>query len=246
MEKRYIFFPTLEIEVTPAHVSLAHDDAFFSTANGNLLHGWYVPGSGNGTWLWFHGNGGNVGHRVSELELLHHRLGVNILVFDYQGYGKSQGTPSEEGTYQDARAALAYLQQRHGPDAGPTVYYGHSLGTAIAVELAMEHPPAGLVLVSPFISVSDMSRRAYPWLPVSWLLKDRYNTLERISNVHCPLLVLHGAQDELVPVSHGEKLFQAAAEPKSFRALPQAGHNDTFIAGGEAYWSAIEAFLAGL
>jgi len=246
VEKRYIFFPTSEIEMTPAHVGLDYEDVFFSTANENLLHGWYVPGSGNGTWLWFHGNGGNIGHRVTELALLHHRLGVNMLIFDYQGYGRSQGRPSEGATYQDARAALAYLQQHHSYNKGPFVYYGHSLGTAVAVDLAVEHPPAGLILVSPFTSVSDMARLAFPWLPVPWLMKDRYNTLDRIPKVHCPLLILHGAQDELVPVSHGEELFEAAAEPKSFQVLPQAGHNDTFQAGGESYWSAIEGFLAAL
>jgi len=246
VEKRYIFFPTSEIEMTPADVGLDYEDVFFSTANEDLLHGWYVPGSGDGTWLWFHGNGGNIGHRVTELALLHHRLGVNLLIFDYQGYGGSQGRPSEVGTYQDARAALAYLQQHHGRNAGTVIYYGHSLGTAIAVELAVEQPPAGLVLVSPFTSVSDMSRLAFPWLPVSWLLKDKYNTLNRIPDVHCPLLILHGAQDELIPVSHGTKLFEAAAEPKRFHALPQAGHNDTFEAGGEDYWSAIEGFLTAL
>ncbi len=246
VEKRYVFFPTSEIEMTPADVGLDYEDVFFPTTNGNLLHGWYVPGSGNGTWLWFHGNGGNVGHRVTELALIHQRMGVDLLIFDYQGYGRSQGRPSEVGTYQDARAALDYLQQHHGQNPGPVVYYGHSLGTAIAVELAVEHPPVGLVLVSPFTSVSDMSGRAFPWLPVSWLLKDKYNSLGRIPNVRSPLLILHGTEDELVPVAHGEKLFQAAAEPKSFQALPQTGHNDTFQAGGEAYWSAIEAFVAAL
>ena len=246
VEKRYVFFPTSEIEMTPAHVGLDYEDLFFPTANENLLHGWYVPGSGNGTWLWFHGNGGNIGHRVTELALLHHRLGVDLLIFDYQGYGRSQGTPSERGTYQDARAALAYLQQHQGRDAGPVVYYGHSLGTAIAVELAVERPPSGLVLVSPFTSASDLSHLAFSWLPVSWLIKDRYNTLSRIPSVRSPLLIMHGTQDELVPVSHGENLFQAAAEPKSYLALPEAGHNDTFEAGGEAYWSAIETFVAAL
>ena len=246
VEKRYVFFPTSEIEMTPAHVGLDYEDVFFPTANENLLHGWYVPGSGNGTWLWFHGNGGNIGHRVTELALLHHRLGVDLLIFDYQGYGRSQGTPSERGTYQDARAALAYLQQHQGKDAGQVVYYGHSLGTAIAVKLAVERPPSGLVLVSPFTSASDLSHLAFPWIPVSWLIKDKYNTLGRIPSVRNPLLIIHGSQDELVPVSHGENLFQAAAEPKSFLALPQAGHNDTFEAGGEAYWVAIETFLAAL
>ena len=199
VEQRYVFFPTAEIDMTPSALGLGYDDVFFSTANGNLLHGWYVPGSGKGTWLWFHGNGGNIGHRVTELALLHHRLGVGVLIFDYQGYGRSEGRPSEAGTYQDARAALDYLQQRHGQILGPVVYYGHSLGTAIAAELAVERPPGGLVLVSPFTSAGDMSSRAFPWLPVSWLLKARYNTLGRIPRVRSPVPRIPGVQDEPVP-----------------------------------------------
>ena len=246
VEKRYVFFPTSEIELTPADVGLDYEDVYFPTANENRLHGWYVPGTGNGTWLWFHGNGGNVGHRVAELALLRHRLGMDLFMFDYQGYGRSQGTPAERATYQDARGAWDFLQRHNSGNAGPLIYYGHSLGTAIATELALERPPDGLVLVSPFTSVSDMASRAFPWLPSYLLLKDHYNTLARIPNVRCPLLILHGTQDELVPVSHGEKLFKAASVPKEFRALPDAGHNDTFEAGGEDYWTAIEAFLAVL
>ena len=243
VEKRYVFFPTSEIEMTPADVGLEFQDLFFPSANGNLLHGWFVPGSGNGIWLWFHGNGGNIGHRVIELALLHQRLAVSVLIFDYQGYGRSQGKPSELGTYQDARAALNRLRQFKGEDSGPVVYYGHSLGTAIAVKLAVEHTPTGLVLVSPFTSISDMAGRAFPWLPVSSLVKGHYDTLSLIPKVGSPVLVLHGEDDELVPFSHGVRLFRAAQEPKAFQALTQTGHNDTFQAGGEVYWVAIKGFL---
>ena len=243
VEKRYVFFPTSEIEMTPADVGLEFQDLFFPTANGNLLHGWLVPGSGNGTWLWFHGNGGNIGHRVIELALLHQRLAVSVLIFDYQGYGRSEGKPSELGTYQDARAALDQLRHIKGEESEPVVYYGHSLGTAIAVNLAAEQPPTGLVLVSPFTSISDMAGRAFPWLPVSWLVRGHYDTLSVIPNVNSPVLFLHGEDDELVPFAHGERLFRAAREPKAFQALAQTGHNDTFQTGGEVYWGAIEGFL---
>ncbi len=246
LERRYVFYPTSEIESTPQDVGIAYEDVFFPTQSGCMLHGWFVAGDSNFTWLWFHGNAGNIGHRVTELALLHHRLGINLLVFDYQGYGKSQGTPSERGTYCDARAALSYLQERSGVVMEKVVYFGHSLGTAIAVELATTHVPVGMVLVSPFASVTDMARIAFPRVPSGWLVRNKYNSLARISNVGCPLLILHGENDGLVPISQARKLFDAANPPKRFQALPETGHNDTFDQGGETYWGAILEFHAGL
>jgi fermentation-respiration switch protein FrsA (DUF1100 family) len=205
-----------------------------------------VPGDHETTWLWFHGNGGNVGHRVAELALLHRRLGVNLLIFDYQGYGRSEGVPSERGTYQDARAARRYLEDSGRGGADNIVYFGHSLGAAIAVELTTAHPPLGIVLASPFASASDMSRIVFPLLPSGWLVRSRYNSLRRISGVRCPLLILHGERDATVPISQARKLFDAANPPKDFQSLPDAGHNHIFEEGGEVYWSALERFLAGL
>lgn len=246
VERRYVFYPTLEIESTPQDLGIVYEDVFFPTQSGCMLHGWFVPGGSNFTWLWFHGNGGNIGHRVTELALLHHRLGINLLIFDYQGYGKSQGTPSEQGTYVDARAALSYLRKRSGVVMEKVVYFGHSLGTAIAVELATAHAPMGMVLASPFASVADMARIAFPWAPTGWLVRDKYNSLARISNVRCPLLILHGENDGTVPLSQARKLFEAANLPKRFQALPETGHNYTFEEGGETYWRAIRDFQAGL
>ncbi len=250
LEPRFVFFPSSRVEFTPGDVGIAYEDVFFPTGAGARLHGWYVPGDHETTWLWFHGNGGNVGHRVAELALLHRRLGVNLLIFDYQGYGRSEGVPSERGTYQDARAARRYLLDRRqgGPDAAPDdiVYFGHSLGAAVAVELTTAHPPLGLVLASPFASVSDMSRIVFPLLPSGWLVRNRYNSLRRISRAACPLLILHGERDTMVPISQARKLFHAANSPKDFQSLPDAGHNYMFEEGGEAYWVALERFLAGL
>ena len=249
-----VFFPTSNVEFTPDDVGLAYEDVFFPTEAGSRLHGWYVPGFTESTWLLFHGNGGNIGHRVTELALLHQRLGINLLIFDYQGYGKSEGTPSERATYQDARAALSYVierAQQQSPElanlgADKIVYFGHSLGSAIAVELAAAHPPLGLVLASAFASVSDMSRLVFPLLPTGWLVRNKYNSLAHISKVRCPLLVLHGERDDMVPISQAKKLFDAANPPKRFQVLPETGHNDIFETGGEAYWSAMEDFLASL
>lgn len=249
LESRYIFFPTSEVQLTPADAGLKYEDVSFDGGGGRKLHGWYVPGAveaENTTWIWFHGNGGNIGHRVDELAMLHHRLGVNLFIFDYQGYGRSQGKPTEPGTYQDARAALEYVSNRPGVDPRKIVYFGRSLGAAVAVELATEKPPAGLILVSPFSSVSDMARLAFPYLPVGWLLKNRYDSMSRIRQIQTPLLIIHGAQDEMVPVEQGRALFEAAGHPKTFRLLPVAGHNDTHAAGGPGYWDALEEFSASL
>ena len=246
LEKRFVFFPTQELECTPDQMALSYEDVFFDTDDGIRLHGWFVPGTTGCTMLWFHGNEGNIGHRVTEMALLHRYLGTNLLIFDYRGYGKSPGTPSDTGTYLDARAALRHLLERPNVDPGRIIYFGHSLGTAVAVELATAIPPLGLILVSPFASVHDMARIAFPLLPSGWLLNNKYNSHARITTIHRPLLILHGEQDELVPISQAEKLFQAANLPKRFQALPGAGHNDVFDAGGPAYWEQMRDFLAEL
>ncbi len=249
LERRYIFFPTRDVQFTPEDAGLRYEDISFGAPGGLQLHGWFIPGkgeAGNTTWIWFHGNGGNIGHRVDELAMLHHRLGVNLFIFDYQGYGRSQGEPTEQGAYQDARAALEYVSNRPTVDAEKIVYFGRSLGAAVAVELATESPPAGMVLVSPFTSVSDMARLAFPYLPVGWLLKDRFHSISRIRDLQTPLLVIHGGQDETVPVKQGRALFEAANEPKTFQLAPGAGHNDIFVNGGSAFWDALENFRVSL
>ena len=247
LERRFVFFPTQEVALTPADAGLSFEDVYFTTSDGRRLNGWYIPGAGNTTWLWFHGNGGDMGHRVEELALAHHTLGVNLFIFDYRGYGRSAGQPSERGTYGDARAALEYLRGRADATDARVVYFGRSLGTAVAVELAAEHPPAGMILVSPFASLRDMSRLSMPQLPIAaWLAGNRYNSLGRIDRVNCPVLVVHGERDDIVPPSQGRALYEAANEPKSLRLLPNAGHNDTCSAGGTVYWDALQEFMDSL
>ena len=246
VEKRFVFFSTREVEWTPDLLGLTYEEVFFNTDDGLGLNGWFVPGTTDFTWLCFHGNGGNIGHRTNEVALLHHHLGINLLMFDYRGYGKSPGTPSEQGTYRDSRAALRYLRERSDVDPKRIIYFGHSLGTAVAVELAAADPPLALILLSPFASVWDMARIVFPLLPSGWLVRNRYNSLARIGTIQRPLLILHGEQDQLVPISQGEKLFQAANQPKRFQALPETGHNDLYEAGGQTYWDALKRFLAEL
>jgi fermentation-respiration switch protein FrsA (DUF1100 family) len=194
-----------------------------------------------------HGNAGNISHRLERARLMQQRLGASVLLFDYRGYGRSSGSPDEEGTYRDARAAYRHLVDDKGIAAERLLLFGESLGAAVAVQLALEKPAAALVLESAFTSIPDMARAAYPFLPpVGALIRTRYETLAKVPRLRVPLLVLHGERDEIVPFDQGRRVFEAAPEPKRFFAIPGAGHNDTYLSGGEPYWRAFEDFLLSL
>ncbi len=231
-EKRFVFFPESELNGTPAQVGLHYDDVCLTASDGMTLHGWFLPapeavaGPDTQTWLWFHGNGGNLSTRISQLERAHHLLGVHQFIFDYRGYGRSEGKPSEQGTYLDARAALHYLEQRPDVDPNQIVFFGHSLGAAVAIELAVSHPPAGMALIAPFSSIRDMAKLALPLPLAGWIVRNHYNSLAAIPKVRAPLIILHGELDEIVPHSQGIKLYQAANAPKRFVTLPDASHNN--------------------
>jgi len=246
LEKRFVFFPVAELLYTPNDVNLEYEDVRIQTSDGLALQGWFISGKAetgpNVTWLWFHGNGGNIGHRIGELALAHHRTEANIFIFDYRGYGESEGAPSEKGTYLDSRAVMEYLSSRS--DVDRIVYLGHSLGAAVAVELALTQPPMAMVLVSPFASVHDMANLTLPFSPIGWLLRNHYDSISRIQQLDVPVLVLHGDQDETVPINQGRKLYRAANQPKRFQVLEGAAHNNTFEVAPEQYWGTIEAFLA--
>jgi hypothetical protein len=248
LEKRFVFFPVAELLYTPNDVNLEYEDVRIQTSDGLALQGWFIPGKAetgsNVTWLWFHGNGGNIGHRIGELALAHHRTEANIFIFDYRGYGESEGAPSEKGTYLDSHAVMEYLSSWSDVDPGRIVYLGHSLGAAVAVELALTQPPMAMVLVSPFASVRDMANLTLPFPPIGWLVRNHYDSISRIQQLDVPVLILHGDQDETVPISQGRKLYGAANQPKRFQVLEGAAHNDTFGVLPEQYWGTIEAFLA--
>ena len=246
IDKHFIFFPEKELQGTPAQWGISFEDVEFQASDGVRLHGWYVPGDSDVTWIWFHGNAGNISHRLENLTLLNNQLGVNIFLFDYRGYGRSEGRISEKGTYRDARGALEYVRSRQDVNPDKIVYFGRSLGAAVAVWLATQDTPYGLILESPFTFVKDMAKRAFPGLPLYMLVRTKYDSLSRIADVTCPVLVLHGDRDETVPFSHGQKLYDAAKEPKGFYPIAGAGHNDTYIAGQEPYFRAMSDFLESL
>jgi fermentation-respiration switch protein FrsA (DUF1100 family) len=239
LERVLIYHPSTTLDGTPAGLGLAYEDVEVTTDDGIRIHGWLVPGPRPVTLLYCHGNAGNVSHRLPKLEAFHNRLGLSVLIFDYRGYGQSEGVPSEAGTYADARAVREWIRER---DPGPVVYLGASLGAAVATTLAAEDPPAALVLEAPFVSVQAMASATLPG--AGWLFRTRYDTRGTIGRVRAPLLVLHGDADEVVPYRQGRGVFDAASEPKTFARIPGAHHNDAHEMGGDAYWGAWTAFLA--
>ena len=252
IEKRFVFFPEPDVIGDPSHAGLPYEDVFLTTADGLKLHAWFIPAPAEGaasngqTWLWFHGNGGNLGTRVGQLERANRLLGVNQFIFDYRGYGNSEGSPSERGIYVDARAALLHLRQRPDVDAASIVYFGHSLGAAVAIELAASEPPAGMALISPFSSIRDMADLTLSVPLAGWVVRNHFNSVERIGEVDAPLIILHAELDEIVPHSQGIKLFEAANHPKQFVTLPDASHNNAHYVAADVMADALLEFRDGL
>ena len=247
-EKRFLFFPERELNGTPGDAGLRFEDVCLTSSDGLKLHGWFLPapvsftGPDTQTWLWFHGNGGNLSTRVGQLERAHRLLGVHQFIFDYRGYGRSEGKPTEQGTYLDARAAIGYLSQRPDVNQDRIVYFGHSLGAAVSIELAVSSPPAGMALIAPFSSIRDMAKLALPVPLAGWAVRNHYNSVAQISNVHAPVVILHGELDEIVPYSQGLKLFEAANQPKRFVTLPEAQHNNAHHVAADVMAQALLEF----
>lgn len=233
----------------PRQAGLNIEDCYFPAADGVLLHAWYIPppapilsGQGDFTLLYLHGNAGNLTHRIEALSRLH-QLPASILILDYRGYGRSQGSPSEQGLYLDADAAYHYLVEAKHVPPERLVVLGESLGSAVAVDLAARRPVAGLILEAPFSSARDVARRVIPLPFAGFLIRSRFDSASKIGSVRVPLLIAHGERDSVIPIDLGRKLFAAAREPKFFYALPQAEHNDIPFEGGEAYLDRIREFL---
>jgi uncharacterized protein len=242
-EHNQVYYPSRVLDSTGAALGRPFEDVVFKAKDGVVLNGWFFPASTNAdrrhvTMLFCHGNAGNISHRLETCEALL-ATGVNVFVFDYRGYGRSQGSPSEEGTYLDAQAAYQWLRQK-GFGGTNIIAFGESLGGGVAAELAVRESVGGLVLQSSFTSITDMGAEWFPWLPVRWLGTIKYDTHSKLPRLHVPLLIMHSPIDELVGFHHGQKNFAAANEPKLFWELG-GGHNfplaDTqrFIAGLEKF-----------
>jgi fermentation-respiration switch protein FrsA (DUF1100 family) len=249
LEKFALFFPERSLGATPKAEGLAYEDVWFPARDGVTLHGWWVPApNARVTLLWFHGNAGNIGDRVDNIGYLHRVLRANVFIFDYRGYGQSQGSRgdlSEEATYRDGEGALAYLRSRPDVTGPRLVYFGRSLGAAIAVELARAQPPAGLILETAFTTLKDVARVHYPFVPL-WFLRTKYESLRKMSEIRVPLLILHGDRDEVVPLEQAHRLYAAANEPKRLYVIRGASHNDTYVVGGAAYFDVWASFLRSL
>ncbi|MFA9459576.1 alpha/beta hydrolase [Thiohalorhabdus sp. Cl-TMA] len=246
-QSRLLYFPdtpSREVERTPAAIRLDFEPVSLTTGDGVVLDGWFVPAPGaeRGVVAFFHGNAGNIGHRVDTLRILN-ELGLATLIVDYRGYGRSGGRPSEAGTYRDAEAVWHHLVAERDISPERIVLFGRSLGAAVAAELASRHQPGALVLESAFTSVPDLAARIYPFLPVRWLARFRYPTAEAVAQAACPVLVIHSPDDEVIPIEHGRTVFERARSPKRFLEI-EGGHNTAFLESERTYMEGWEAFLA--
>lgn len=226
-QSRILYQPGHRIYMAPDDVGLEYEQVSLHTPDGQTLSAWYVPADpGSRTVLFCHGNAGNISHRLDTL-ILFHELGLNCLIVDYRGYGQSTGTPSEEGTIIDIKAGWNWLNEHKGISSDKVVLFGRSLGGSIAVIVANEIHPGGLVLESTFTSYDDVAAHCYPFLPVRLFTKYDYNTLEAVKTIQCPLLVIHSSDDEIIPYEFGKRIFEAAPEPKQFAELAGT-HNEGF------------------
>jgi len=241
--------PSTHLTAPPAELGLAPERVTFATADGVRLVAWLIraPQGRSGRWLLIcHGNGGNLSEAGRPLHYAGLRaLGLNLLAFDYRGYGESAGAPSEAGLYRDADAAWRYVTDTLRVTPDRIVLFGHSLGSAVAIELATRVPAAGLILDGALSSVLERAQEAYPYVPVRWLARSRYPSLERIGRLTLPKLFLHARTDEVIPFAHGRRLYEAAPPPKTFVALA-GDHGDAFERDSAAYFGAIAQFLTTL
>lgn len=241
-QNSFVFLPSKSLHATPADLNLPYEDISFKTNDDLNLHGWYVPAENpDATLLFFHGNAGNISQRLDTIEMFR-SIGLSVFVIDYRGYGRSEGSPSETGTYQDAEAAWQFLINDRDIAADEIIIFGRSLGGAVAAWLANKTKPGAVILESTFTSVNDMARQFYPYLPTRWLMRIKYPTIERIGGINSPLLLIHSSDDEIIPYHQGQILFNAANEPKSFLKI-QGDHNYGFIESESIYLQGIKNFI---
>jgi len=240
--RSFIYFPVRELAGRPADLGLEAEELHVTAADGVRLHGWWIRGRGEAALVWYHGNAGNISHRLPNARELVRRFGLDVFLVDYRGYGLSEGAPSEAGLYADGLAACDEAGARgFAPEA--IVLFGRSLGAAIAVEVALARHVRAVILETPFRSIPAMAREHYPFVP-TFLIRTRFDAEAKIPRLGAPVLVLHGDRDGIVPLAHARRLFDLAPEPKRFFLIRGAGHNDTYVAGGEAYFDAWREFLA--
>lgn len=241
-QSRMVFYPVKDLAVTPSDINIEYDDVYINADSGVTVHAWFIPAdSTGGVVLFCHGNAGNISHRLETIEFLHD-LGLSVLIFDYRGYGQSSGEPSEKGVYRDARSCYDWLVNEKGFTPQDVIIFGRSLGGAVAIDLATRVPGRAVIVESSFTSAAAMARKIFPFLPTGLILKYKFDSLSKIDQVGCPVLVIHSPDDDLIPFSMGEKLYERAAPPKQFVKI-SGGHNDRDYLRDLQYRKAFESLL---
>ncbi len=236
--------PGRTLTMTPTNVGMDYQDVSIETTDGVTLHGWFITGRSSQVLLFFHGNAGNISHRLDSIRLFQD-LGLSVLIIDYRGYGQSEGRTTERGIYRDADAAWRYLIEDRGIVASDIVIFGRSLGASVASRLAAQQQPLALIVESSFTSVPDIAQHLYPWLPARWLSRLSHATRDYVRDVRCPVLVVHSRDDEIIPFHHGEAIFASANEPRTLLAI-RGTHNDAFLQDERAYIGGLRTFLTRL
>jgi fermentation-respiration switch protein FrsA (DUF1100 family) len=236
LQSKLLYCPVRKVCYSPEELGLGFEEVTLTTSDGVKLNGWYIPSpKAEFTVLFLHGNGGNIMHRLDSIQLFYN-LGLNCFIFDYRGYGKSTGKPTEQGTYLDAKTAYEWLTKEKGIKPQDIIFFGRSLGGSIAAELARKAEAGSLVVESTFTSYVAMGKKFYWYMPVKWFARYRYDTLEYIREVKCPVMIIHSPDDEIIPYEFGRQLYVAAKEPKKFVEI-SGGHNDGFLVSAELYKS---------
>ncbi len=244
------FHPNRVVHTSPATYGLPYEEVWFGGRDGRTLHGWYIPRLKQASalpeplFIWFHGNAGNIAHRLPQLQLLYQQVGGSHFLFDYQGFGQSHGKPTIPGILADGRDVVALVRSRGWATGKRLVYFGESLGCAVIVELAIERPPDRVILSAPFYSLRAMGQLVLP--PLAFLVDGDLNNARLIGQLRAPLLVIHGTADETVPFQQGQDLYDLASQPKVFHTVPGGGHTDLHEVGGDAYLRVIRDFVVGL
>jgi len=242
LEQQSLYYPTKVITQTPSVYKIPYEDICVDTIDKKKLHGWFVPAAGSQiTVIYFHGNAGNISGRLHKVRFFH-ELEVNLLIADYRGYGKSTGIPTEKGLYIDADALYDYLVAIKHIRPEDIVVYGKSLGAGVAVELATRRNIRALIVEGGFDSVVSVAGDLYPFLPARLIVSQQYDNARKISRLHIPKLIVHGLQDDVMPIKYGRRLFDAAAEPKQFLPFP-GGHNEDVYVVSDEYKQKLRAFL---
>ena len=243
IENSFIYYPDSSFDTVPSEWRLNYEEVCFDTEDKKRLHGWFFPLEGEAPVILFcHGNAGNISHRLENIKFLLDR-GLQVFIFDYRGYGRSPGKPSENGLYQDGLAAYDFLAKRTHISPERIVPFGRSLGASVAIQIALKRDVRALIIESAFTSTKEMAKTIFLFKALAFLLPPHYNNLKKITRISVPKLIIHGENDDIVPFSMGQRLYHESTPPKYFFPIKGAGHNDTYLMGGKKYFETLARFV---